>query len=33
MRTKDFEIIEIGVEEGADLGSGFEDHVLPDLVL
>ena len=33
IKTKDFEIIEIGVDEGVNLGSGIEDSLLPSLVL
>ena len=31
--TKEFEIIEIGVEEGVDLGSKIKDSLLPNVVL
>ena len=31
--TKEFEIVEIGVEEGVDLGFGIEDSLLPNVVL
>ena len=31
--TKEFEIVEIGVEEGVDLGSEIKDSFLPNLVL
>jgi hypothetical protein len=30
--TKEFEIIEIGVEEGVDLGSAITDSLLPNVV-
>ena len=30
---KKFEIVEIGVEEGVDLGSGIKDSLLPNVVL
>ena len=33
MRTENFEIIEIGVEKGVDLGYGFKDSMLPNPVL
>ena len=33
IRTKEFEIIEIIVEEGVDLGSGIKDSLLPNVVL
>ena len=32
MRTKEFEIIAIKVEEGVDLGHGIKDSLLPNLV-
>ena len=32
-RTKEFESVEIGVEEGVDLGSRVKDSLLPNLVL
>jgi hypothetical protein len=33
MRTKGYEIVEIGVEEGLDLGSRINDCMLPNVVL
>ena len=33
IKTKDFEIDEIGVEEGVDLGLGIKDSLLPNIVL
>ena len=33
IRTKEFEINEIRVEEGVDLGSWVKDFMLPNLVL
>ena len=32
-KTKEFEIIEIAVEESVDLGSGHKDSLLPNVVL
>ena len=31
--TKEFEIVEIGVREGVDLGSGNKDSLHPNMVL
>ena len=31
--TNEFEIVEIGVEEGVDQGSRIKDSLLPNLVL
>jgi hypothetical protein len=31
--TKEFEIVEIGIEEGVDLGSKVKDSLLPNVVL
>ena len=31
--TKDFEIVEIGIEEGVDLGSTIKDSMLLNMVL
>ena len=31
--TKEYEIVEIGVGEGVDLGSGIKDFLLPNVVL
>jgi hypothetical protein len=31
--TKEFEIVEIGVEEGVDLGSGTKESLFPNPVL
>ena len=31
--TKGFEIVEIGVEGGVNLGSGFKDPLLPNVVI
>ena len=33
IKTKEFEITEIGVEEGVDLGSEIKDSLLPHVVL
>ena len=33
MRTKEFEIIGIGVEEGVDLGSRIKESLLPNVML
>jgi hypothetical protein len=33
IKTKEFEIVEIGVEEGVDLGFGVKDTLLPNVVL
>jgi hypothetical protein len=33
IRTKEFEIVEIKVEEGVDLSYGFKDSLLPNMVL
>ena len=33
MRTKEFEVVEIGVEEGVDPGSRTIDFVLPNVML
>ena len=33
MGTKEFETVEIGVEEGVDLGFGIKDSLPPNLVL
>jgi len=32
MRFKEFEIVDIGVEEGVDLGFEIEDILLPNVV-
>jgi hypothetical protein len=33
IRTKEFETVEIRVEEGVDLGCGIKDALLPNVVL
>ena len=33
IKTKEFEIVEIGVEKDVDLGYGIKDCLLPNLVL
>ena len=33
IKTTYFEIVEIGVEKGVDLGSGIKDSLLPNVVL
>jgi hypothetical protein len=33
IKIKEFEIVEIGVEGGDDLGSGIKDFLLPNEVL
>jgi hypothetical protein len=32
-RTKEFEIVEIGVKEGVDIGSGIKDFLISNVVL
>ena len=32
MRVEEYEIVEIGVEEGVDLGFGIEDTLLSNMV-
>jgi hypothetical protein len=33
IKIKEFEIVEIGVEEGVDLGFEIKDSLLPNIVL
>ena len=33
IKTKELEIVEIGAEEGVDLGSGIKDSLVPNVVL